>query len=114
MGAESRAVVAWRGGCGERLLSGPGVAVVQEEGVEGMEWGLGTPTRDPVLTLVTVCISCACCPCRENQQCEEMVVSECHCAHIIRSPRHIPSVYTFFILKSPTVLYTCGCQGAGG
>lgn len=45
--AESRAVVAWGGGQGERLATGHGVAVVQEEGVEGMEWAWGPPRRTP-------------------------------------------------------------------
>lgn len=43
MGAESRAVVAWRGGPGERLLTGPGVAVVQEEGVREWSGAWGPP-----------------------------------------------------------------------
>ena len=36
-------MVAWGGGQGERLAPGPGVAVVQEEGLEGVEWAWGPP-----------------------------------------------------------------------
>ena len=44
--------------------------------------GLGTPTRDPALMLVTVCVSWPVAH-AENQPCEEMVVSEGHCGHVI-------------------------------
>ena len=78
-----------------------------------MEWGLGTPMRDPALTLVTVCISCACCTCRENPQCEEVVVSECHCAHVIRSLCHIPSVCAFLCKKAPLFSILVAARGRG-